>query len=58
MRKSGSMKQQFDMYKRQVHELQNKLYDETKRADKSDFEAKRAVDKMATLQREKEVKRH
>ncbi|XP_071148529.1 protein Hook homolog 3-like isoform X5 [Mytilus edulis] len=54
MRKSGSMKQQFDMYKRQVHELQNKLYDETKRADKSDFEAKRAVDKMATLQREKE----
>ena len=49
------MKQQLEMYKRQVHELQNKLYDETKRADKADFEAKRAVEKMSTLQREKEV---
>ena len=55
MRKSGPMKQQLEMYKRQVHELQNKLYDETKRADKADFEAKRAVEKMSTLQREKEV---
>lgn len=43
------------MYKRQVHEIQNKLYDETKRADKADFEGKRAVEKMTTLQREKEV---
>lgn len=55
MRKSVTMKQQLDMYKRQVHEIQNKLYDETKRADKADFERKRAVEKMTTLQREKEV---
>ena len=54
MRKSVTMKQQLDMYKRQVHEIQNKLYDETKRADKADFERKRAVEKMTTLQREKE----
>ena len=43
------------MYKRQVHELQNKLSEETKRADKADFEAKRSQEKMTTLQREKEV---
>lgn len=54
IRKSGPMKQQLEMYKRQVHELQNKLYDETKRADKADFESKRAIEKMTTLQREKE----
>lgn len=44
------------MYKRQVHELQNKMSDETKRADKADFECKRAQEKLAALQREKEVR--
>ncbi|XP_060072280.1 protein Hook homolog 3-like isoform X1 [Ylistrum balloti] len=54
LRKASSLKQQLEGYKRQVHELQNKLTEETKRADKADFEAKRAQDKMSTLQREKE----
>lgn len=54
LRKVSSLKQQLEGYKRQVHELQNKLTEETKRADKADFEAKRAMDKMSTLQREKE----
>lgn len=46
------------MYKRQVHELQNKMSDETKRADKADFECKRAQEKLAALQREKEVRQN
>ncbi|KAL3869534.1 hypothetical protein ACJMK2_042202 [Sinanodonta woodiana] len=54
LRKSNTVKQQLEVYKRQVHEVQNKLTEETKRADKADFEAKRATEKMATLQREKE----
>ncbi|XP_069127500.1 protein Hook homolog 3-like isoform X2 [Argopecten irradians] len=54
LRKTSSLKQQLEGYKRQVHEIQNKLTEETKRADKADFEAKRAQDKMSTLQREKE----
>lgn len=54
LRKSNTVKQQLEMYKRQVHELQNKMSDETKRADKADFECKRAQEKLAALQREKE----
>ena len=49
------MKQQLDVYKRQVHELQSKLTEETKRADKADFENKRMNEKVLTLMREKEV---
>lgn len=56
LRKSNTVKQQLEMYKRQVHELQNKMSDETKRADKADFECKRAQEKLASLQREKEVR--
>lgn len=55
MRKSGSLKPQLDLYKRQVLELQSKVTEETKRADKSEFEVKRVQEKVATLQREKEV---
>ena len=43
------------MYKRQVQELQMKTSEETKRADKAEFEGKRAQEKMSSLQREKEV---
>jgi len=55
LRKSGSWKQQLDAYKRQVHELQTKLAEETKRADKQEFEVKRTQEKVNTLMREKEV---
>ena len=49
------MRSQLDVYKRQVQELQMKSIDETKRADKAEFETKRLQEKMASLQREKEV---
>ncbi|XP_013415210.1 protein Hook homolog 3 isoform X2 [Lingula anatina] len=54
VRKSTSLKTQLDAYKRQVQELQIKSSEETKRADKAEFEAKRTQEKMASLQREKE----
>nr|XP_022318582.1 protein Hook homolog 3-like [Crassostrea virginica] len=54
LRKSNTVKQQLEMYKRQVHELQSKMSDETKRADKADFECKRAQEKLVAVQREKE----
>ncbi|XP_052774694.1 protein Hook homolog 3-like isoform X3 [Mya arenaria] len=54
LRKSGSVKQQLDVYKRQVHELQTRITEETKRADKQEFEVKRVQEKVNTLQREKE----
>ncbi|XP_056018043.1 protein Hook homolog 3-like isoform X1 [Ostrea edulis] len=54
LRKSSTVKQQLEMYKRQVHELQSKMSEETKRADKADFECKRAQEKLVALQREKE----
>ncbi|XP_064605295.1 LOW QUALITY PROTEIN: protein Hook homolog 3-like [Liolophura sinensis] len=53
-KKTGPIKQQLEMYKRQMHELQTKLSEETKRADKGEFENKRWQEKMATLQKEKE----
>ena len=55
VRKSGTYKSQLEMYKRQVQELQMKTSEETKRADKAEFEGKRAQEKMSSLQREKEV---
>lgn len=54
VRKGGAVKQQLEVYKRQVLEVQNKLTEETKRADKFEFESKRSTDKIAALQREKE----
>lgn len=49
------MKSQVDMYKKQVQELQSRLSDETKRADKADFENKRALEKLSSIQQEKDV---
>ncbi|ESO94445.1 hypothetical protein LOTGIDRAFT_118217, partial [Lottia gigantea] len=54
MKRFDSVKQQLDWCKRQNHELQTKLSDETKRADKIDFELKKSQEKMTILQREKE----
>lgn len=48
------LKQQLESYKRQTLELQNKTTEETKRADKAEFEFKRIQEKLTTLQREKE----
>lgn len=49
------MKSQVDMYKKQVHELQSRLSEETKRADKAEFENKRALEKLGSIQQEKDV---
>lgn len=54
-RKASSLKQQLEMYKIQTHELQSKLADEIKRADKAEFEFKRVQEKMVTLQSERDV---
>ena len=55
MRKLQLFRSQCDVFKRQLQELQVKAADETKRADKAAFEAQRNSDKLAALQREKEV---
>ena len=55
MKRLASIKQQLESYKRQTLELQNKLADETKRADKWEFECTRVQEKFAIQQREKEV---
>ncbi|BFY99274.1 hypothetical protein BsWGS_02314 [Bradybaena similaris] len=49
-----ALKQQLESYKRQTLELQSKMAEETKRADKAEFEFKRMQEKLATLHREKE----
>lgn len=55
MKKSGVLKTQLEAYKRQVQDLQLKSTDETKRADKAEFEAKRHQEKAAVLALDKEV---
>lgn len=55
VKKSNTLRSQLDAYKRQTQELQSKMSDETKRADKAEFESKRLGEKMTALQREKEV---
>jgi len=49
-----SLKQQLESYKRQTLEVQHKAGEETKRADKAEFEYKRVTEKLATVTREKE----
>lgn len=45
------------MCKKQISELVYKLNEETKRADKMEFDGKKAQDKILALTREKEVSR-
>lgn len=54
VKKNGTWKPQVEVYKKQVAELHQKLNDETKRADKFDFELKKAQEKILALTREKE----
>lgn len=39
-------------------ELQNRLSEESKKADKMEFEYKRVKEKVDSLQKEKDVRRH
>lgn len=54
VKKNGTWKPQVEMYKKQVAELHQKLSEETKRADKFEFEVKKGQEKILALTREKE----
>ncbi|XP_050965744.1 protein Hook homolog 3 isoform X3 [Labeo rohita] len=54
LRKANAARGQLETYKRQVVELQNKLSEESKKADKMEFEYKRVKEKVDSLQREKD----
>ncbi|XP_054421911.1 protein Hook homolog 3 isoform X2 [Pteronotus mesoamericanus] len=54
LRKANAARSQLETYKRQVVELQNRLSEESKKADKLDFEYKRLKEKVDTLQKEKD----
>ncbi|XP_067114098.1 protein Hook homolog 3 isoform X2 [Osmerus mordax] len=54
VRKAGAVRSQLETYKRQVVELQNKLSEESKKADKMEFEYKRLKEKVDSLQKEKD----
>uniref|UniRef100_A0A8C9AXI9 Hook microtubule tethering protein 3 n=1 Tax=Prolemur simus TaxID=1328070 RepID=A0A8C9AXI9_PROSS len=54
LRKANAARSQLETYKRQVVELQNRLSEESKKADKLDFEYKRLKEKVDSLQKEKD----
>ncbi|KAI4888350.1 hypothetical protein NFI96_032615, partial [Prochilodus magdalenae] len=54
LRKANATRAQLDTYKRQVVELQNRLSEESKKADKMEFECKRLKEKVDSLQKEKD----
>uniref|UniRef100_A0AAX7U5J6 Calponin-homology (CH) domain-containing protein n=1 Tax=Astatotilapia calliptera TaxID=8154 RepID=A0AAX7U5J6_ASTCA len=54
LRKANAAKAQLETYKRQVVELQNRLSEESKKADKMEFEYKRLKEKVDSLQKEKD----
>uniref|UniRef100_A0A8C7XJ45 Protein Hook homolog 3 n=1 Tax=Oryzias sinensis TaxID=183150 RepID=A0A8C7XJ45_9TELE len=56
LRKANAAKGQLETYKRQVVELQNRLSEESKKADKMEFEYKRVKEKVDSLQKEKDVR--
>jgi len=55
VKKASLLRTQLDAYKRQVQDLQLKTTEETKRADKAEFEAQRHQEKAAVLTVDKEV---
>uniref|UniRef100_A0A673KV78 Protein Hook homolog 3-like n=1 Tax=Sinocyclocheilus rhinocerous TaxID=307959 RepID=A0A673KV78_9TELE len=57
LRKANAARGQLETYKRQVVELQNKLSEESKKADKMEFEYKRVKEKVDSLQKEKDVRK-
>ncbi|XP_071442587.1 protein Hook homolog 3-like [Hetaerina americana] len=54
LKKSGSWKPQVEIYKKKTAELQQKLSEESKKADKAEFENKKLQEKLQYLSREKE----
>lgn len=54
LRKANALKSQVDTYKKQVHQLQVQVSDLQRRADKAEFEAKKAKEKVTNLDGENE----
>ncbi|XP_041103739.1 LOW QUALITY PROTEIN: protein Hook homolog 3-like [Polyodon spathula] len=54
LRKANAARGQLETYKRQAVELQNRLSEESKKADKMEFEYKRLKEKVDSLQKEKD----
>ncbi|XP_071799501.1 protein Hook homolog 3-like isoform X1 [Asterias amurensis] len=54
LKKASALKSQLENYKRQVHELHAKVSEETRRADKADFEGKRQLERVGQMQTELE----
>ncbi|XP_040218226.1 protein Hook homolog 3 isoform X4 [Rana temporaria] len=54
LRKANAARSQLETYKRQVVELQTRLSEESKKADKLEFEYKRLKEKIDSLQKEKD----
>lgn len=55
MKKSAAWKTQVEVYKKQIAELHSKYNEETKRADKCEFDYKKANEQLKAVTREKEV---
>ena len=56
VKKSGTWRPQLDMYKKQVAELHQKLAEESKSADRRNFDNKKLNVKIEALMQEKEVR--
>lgn len=54
LKKCNTLKQQVDVYKKQAAELHDQLTEETKRADRLQYELKTSQDKLSAAIREKE----
>jgi len=53
-RRNATLKQQIEMYKRSIQELEHKLSAEIKRADKAEYDAKRNGEKLAIVENERD----
>lgn len=54
IKKAGNWRPQLEKYKKQVTDLQEKVDAETKRADKSEFESKRILEKLEAISVERD----
>lgn len=54
VKKMSAFKSQTELYKKQTQELRVQLADETRKANRAEFESKRLHEKLASLQTEKE----
>ena len=54
IKKAGNWKPQMDKYKKQITEVQDKMDAETKRADKSEFETKKLLERLEAISVERD----